>query len=216
MNIIRRTAILTFVLALCSSCAAPIRPEKLSQSDLAAAPAHGLIVGSIVHGKEKPVYTSAGLTFFQQNGEARKHVSLGMDQLAFLASYKDEFQDGEESGSLFVFQVPAGSYAFKHISVAMIGYMGAESHWRNKEPFFIPFDVASGRITYIGEIKFIPVTGKNLFGFEVPAGGYFTFSDSARRDVQKLKAAYPDLDWRNLEVKVIRQGDVDPSLVRFE
>ncbi len=113
--------------------------------------------------------------------------------------------------SLFAFSLPPGRYEFYDFRLAA----GNNVYWTAADEFSIPFTVEQGETAYLGEIRTIPLRGKNLFGITVPAGGYFEIGDLFKRDIPNLQSQFPDVNWAAPVNKVLREGDVPEGLVIF-
>lgn len=88
-------------------------------------------------------------------------------------------------GRLFEVALPAGDYEF--FEVRFWSIEGTGGSWRSDPEFSLPFTVAAGGIHYVGEFRGYPIVGKHpLFGYHVPAGGYFVILDAAARDTALL------------------------------
>jgi hypothetical protein len=55
--------------------------------------------------------------------------------------------------------------------------------WSSKTAVSLPFHIATGQATYIGNFMAVGLRGKNLLGLPVPAGAYFVVSDKGARDI---------------------------------
>ena len=94
------------------------------------------------------------------------------------------------SGLLFTPNLRPGRYAlcgFSFFEGTGAGYRT----WAPKTPVNIPFEIEAGKITYLGEFEVRRVTGENLFGLEVTAGGYFLVHNSLARDIAAARSQLP-------------------------
>jgi tetratricopeptide (TPR) repeat protein len=105
-----------------------------------------------------------------------------------------DIQDGTEIvGDVVVRSLPPGNYVLSRMTyVAATGCNGA-----NPTGYFsIPFTVKAGQVTYLGALRYEPLTWNTLFGSACSHGGYFVVSDEKARDVAIAKtklASLPDV-----------------------
>ena len=89
-------------------------------------------------------------------------------------------------------ELPAGDYIIfkEHFYYNNGNY---EATYQSDEPLAIPFTVAEGQITYLGELLAWGKLARNMFGVTVPNGGAFSWSDQQDRDLPLIRAKYPNL-----------------------
>lgn len=132
------------------------------------------------------------------------------DRLVFDGELVNDYKDNR-----FVYSLPEGNYEFYQYTVTA-AVMGGTRTWSPREDFSIPFKIERGKVAYIGNIKGVGLTGKNIFGITIPAGGYFVISDQSMADLPVLKANHPFLNGKKIVVAVPKSGNVAPELVQFK
>ncbi len=70
--------------------------------------------------------------------------------LPFLGTKRD-FDDDDATGFVDVRRLSPGEYEIFGISAAMYGLI--EWHWKSKDEFSVPFTIAPGVGTYLGDFK---------------------------------------------------------------
>ncbi len=118
------------------------------------------------------------------------------------------------SKPLKIYTLPAGQYEFFGYSM-FIGSPVGTTEFKQREEFSIPFTVKPGQVTYLGEIRLVPVLGRNIFGIAILGGGYFVLSDQRQLDMVLLRQDYPNLASSPVEFNPIRSGNAPEELVRF-
>lgn len=106
--------------------------------------------------------------------------------------YPKDFELPEGVGSVFVVPLPAGRYTFYQYEFFQ-NAGNAQQTWTAKRDFDIPFDIAPGRATYIGELRANNLFGKNLFGITMSDGAAWQGLDESERDLALLVGKYPFL-----------------------
>lgn len=147
---------------------------------------YGVIAGAFT----TPDRWRLGRTAFVRNVETRKDYRISQS----FAFHAGDFDHPDRKGVVFAFAVPPGRYEFYNYLIYSTN--GAyETRWYSKEDFSVPFDVTPGAVVYLGDIQFVPNTGKNVLGMSVADGGFFRLMDEFDHDLPQLRAKYPDIDW---------------------
>ncbi|MGE0386286.1 MAG: hypothetical protein AB7Q97_16285 [Gammaproteobacteria bacterium] len=180
-------------------------PARVKNVDaIASGSGSGLIVGSFSRAPRGPKYSYYSFYYREVGTErakgslraSRSQVGLGEEE------FKDDFREIDAEGAIFSIELAPGSYEFFQYEL-YVGNGYFSSTWRSKKDFSIRFDVTPGGIIYIGEILLEPVTGRNLFGLEVPDGGTWSLRNKAERDLPLLLDLYPSLPWK--ATSILRQ-----------
>jgi hypothetical protein len=106
---------------------------------------------------------------------------------------KPDVADGRETGIVDVRRLPPGDYEIFYFTV--LSRFGSEDetffYWDAKEDFSIPFSIAPGHATYVGEFTAVWVRGQDILRFLNSV--YFLLSDKGRRDVPIARRKEPGL-----------------------
>ena len=168
----------------------------------------GIIVASMVQDRSGwTAYSNVSFWFRDKDGNNRGRVAYSPGLPGFNVGQR-------ESDIVKVYKLPAGQYEFYDFNM-FIGSPVGTTEFKAREEYSIPFAVRPGQVTYIGEIKLIPRTGRNIFGLPIPGGGHFILSDQRSRDMALLRANYPNLAAVQVEHRPLRGGNAPPDLVRF-
>jgi len=135
-------------------------------------------------------YTAYDMAFRTKDGSARGSVWWG--QTNMFDRRKLDIDDGQEKAIVDVRRLPPGDYEIVNFDVDLVGGV-ARSTWRSKKDFSIPFTIAPGRATYVGEFLAVRINGKNFFGMTVPNGAYFVLADKAEREIALAKQKEPGI-----------------------
>lgn len=101
--------------------------------------------------------------------------------IGILSAPDYDFQ-GAEVGDVTVSHLQPGNYEiFKYEIHTWNGV--ADVMQFPRQDFSIPFTISSGKATYIGNFRGVPLVGKNIFGMQVSDSGYFVVSDKHMRDI---------------------------------
>ena len=187
----------------------PLSPEYVPGQGLE--PGSGALVGSFSRDPREYEYYSQ--TFYYEGKSNKKKYKIGsLGPIPFTAT-KDDFKPDDSRGFVFAYRLPKGTYHFTDFYLAQPTGGSSYMAWRSREPYSIPFEIAPGKVNYVGEIKVIPVMGKNIFGITIPAGGFWVVSDQRVRDIELLKKKYPDLNWESVNIIVPDREDTPAPLV---
>jgi hypothetical protein len=168
----------------------------------------GIIVASMVQDRSGwTSYSNVGFLYRDKDGNNRGRVAYSAGLPGFNVGQR-------ESDIVKVYKLPAGQYEFYDFDM-FIGSPVGTTEFSAREEYSIPFTVKPGQVTYIGEIKLIPRTGRNIFGLPIPGGGRFILSDQRSRDMALLRANYPNFAAARVEHRPLRGGNAPPELVSF-
>ena len=187
--------LLGLIVLMLEGCASQLlKPEQLGKGQLQGN--NSVLVGSFSRNPKGPPYYSQ--TFMFRNVETNKIYRIQSQQEFNLFSGKtpDEFKTENNSGSTFVFQLPAGKYVLYNFSLYRpYGYF--YFYHSSKTDFAIPFVVQPNKVNYLGELK-LESEGKKFLGMSIPAGGIWIISNQIDRDIPLIKATMPNLPLENV------------------
>ncbi len=103
------------------------------------------------------------------------------------AGWSPDFEDQNARGAVFFARLRPGDYELVDVNFYIYSQY-ITSTWTAKPKFSIPFTVRRGEAIYLGEFLAYSVFGRNMFGMQVPGGGYFVVSDRFERDSTLLKS----------------------------
>ena len=199
------------LVALVGCASGPLEPEHLPGQELE--PGSGLLVGSFARDPSEHEYYSQ--RFYYESKTTRErfeiHSQWGFD--IFGGQAKDDFKVGDSHGIVFAHELPGGAYHYTNFSIYDAGGGFYQQYWRSKEPYSIPFEIVPGKVNYAGEIRLVPRVGKNIFGITIPAGGTWEIRDRRARDIELLRARFPDLNWDSVHIVVPDRKDIPTPLV---
>jgi hypothetical protein len=119
-----------------------------------------------------------------------------------------DIEEGEKKATLFAVRLPPGRYELFDVFFAL-----GNKSFGAERPFVIPFEVAEGRATYLGEFLSFSVLGKNFIGAVVYDGAYFVVSDQLQRDQTLLIKRYPEI--RTLSVDNVSRRMLEANVPSF-
>jgi hypothetical protein len=134
-------------------------------------------------------YQSFAIYLRRMDGDDDQRVWWGADNP--FDTRKAEYTSGG-TGIVEVRKLPPGDYEIYNFLIDQLEGLTAEN-WRSREDFSLPFHITSGTTTYIGNFALAGLTGKNLFGRAVPAGGEWIVTNQSARDLAIARAKDPAL-----------------------
>ncbi len=220
--------ILLFCTCILSACVAiePILPDDISSSQLDAET--GVFIGSYANVITPP---RIGYSYFYFRNIASGEVHEVSDR------FKPTFFSESVQGSQFAFVLPVGKYEFYNyhaVLVRMDIVTGADYslHWYAEQDFSISFNVEANKISYIGELKLVPILREKVVKQTMPptkmgqpekvkdvietyvVGPTWEISNQQDRDISSLEKRYPTLNWGNINVIIPIAEDIStPNLV---
>ena len=204
-----RPVLAVVLLALGGCAAAPITVENMA--DDYAGPV-GTISGSIASvetGELRNLNSFSTLYFRAVDGEVSGRIGYAEDS-PFRDQQRRDFESEGQDGTVFLLRLPAGDYEIYSYHF-YFNNGSVEKSYRPDEDLQIPFSVTADRTTYLGEFLAWGRRGKNMFGISIPAGGAFTWSDKAIRDLPVIKSVYPDFT-----VEAVDTVDLSPYFLPAE
>ena len=110
---------------------------------------------------------------------------------------KRDYDEPNEEGFVDVRKLAPGDYEFFGISAAMHGTL--QWRWQPDDEFSIPFSIAPGVATYLGDFKGVSTSRRSAWslGAPLPTGAYFVVSNRLDRDLPIAKRKAPKLDQVN-------------------
>jgi len=125
-------------------------------------------------------------------GYACGHTLGCADMLTFAASPATDYADNIEAADVIVLPLAPGDYEFYDFEV-FYNSTYAQSTFRSRGEFSIPFTIKPGEAVYLGEFRAMDVPGQNLIGLPVPAGAKFQIFDESARDLPIARAKDPKI-----------------------
>ena len=164
------------------------RPEDTS---------NGILVGSFTRLNGKPRYNVYSF-YFEDSTGVKREITIEPERITSV-KYPDDFDNGEVSGSVFAFTLPAGTYNLNgYYNVYQVTTTTYRYFIPSKE-FNIPFTVKAGLVNYLGEIRFHPKlkdkyeTEPKFFLGNYADGGSYQIHDSFNRDIELLKIKFKNI-----------------------
>jgi hypothetical protein len=191
---------LLFIVIISGCAARPPLPEAINSNSLEAG--NSLVVGSLSRRNGMRSFSSWSIYFRDINGTTSKKIGGKADPAALFNRYDFDFSEKTYSGNLFAFLVPAGEYEIFNAEMGL-NQGTTYKHWRSERDFSIKFQAQPGEITYIGEYAVEPLSHKSFFfGLPVTSSGVWLIDDKSTRDIELLKAKYPNLDWNSFNKSI--------------
>lgn len=130
------------------------------------------------------------------------HGVIGSRGTFLFNKHPHDFRWEEGTGVVFAIALPAGKYEFYQYYLAQLrGNINAK--WEAAEDFSIPFDITSGRATYIGEVRAVNLYGRSMLGIRLAAGVRWEVHDSFAHDEPILKKKYPALEGFPVDIRLL-------------
>ena len=130
--------------------------------------------------------------------------NVGGDGSFIFKHYKEDYDLSEGEGQVFVIALPEGSYEFSRFSF-YLDEIVSQKTWYSGSDMSIPFKIEKRESTYIGEIRFNHLWGKNILGMTLPDGCYLEAIDEYSRDIKLIHEHYPftrDLPTKNINITI--------------
>jgi hypothetical protein len=186
-----RTLTVIVSLALLTGCANNhLKRDTIANAGLT--PTTGILIGSFARNPAAQAYYSQTFYFKDVKTNEVREIKSQPTFNIFSGKTPDDFNTEESNGGVFAFNLPAGQYVFFNFRLYQANGF-SQQNWRSKEDYSIPFEVRPNTANYVGEIKLNPVTGKNIFGMSIQAGGTWSISNQMTRDVSILKRTRPEV-----------------------
>lgn len=206
-----RTFIFAACLVLLSGCAnTHLKRDAISSTSLT--PTTGILIGSFARSAAARPYYSQTFYFKDTKTNEVHEIKSQPTFNLFTGKTPDDFKSKEGNGAVFVFNLPAGQYTFFNFRLYQANGV-SQQNWSSKEDYSIPFVVHPNTANYVGEIRLDPLTGKNIFGMSVHAGGTWTISNQMARDVAILKQTRPEVPLENIASVIPDRKDIFTPLV---
>jgi hypothetical protein len=147
-------------------------------------------------------YDSAGSRAVTYAIEFRKVGSSDVESIRFtprkvadlpFMGTKTDYDTAGEAGIVEIRKLPAGQYEIFQINAGL--YAGIiQWQWRSEEAVHIPFTIASGTATYLGDFQGHVISERHVLtlGAPFPSSAYFVVSNRSDRDIPiaQKKASY--------------------------
>lgn len=190
----------------CATIASPNAAANDSRAEIKST-SNGTIVGS---------FTQIGRTYVRsislRNVESGKKTTISQGTI-FNRNDFDGIIDG--IGIVYAYDLPPGQYEFFNYEIAFNDGFVSKT-WRPKRKFSIPFSVDEGVVKYLGDIRLIPLQGRNIVGLPVAAGGVFMFANESDRDIPLIRSRFRELADKQVSVAVPASGAIDDASIIFQ
>lgn len=205
-----RIFLITLVVFISGCATTSLTPEPISIAKLNDKT--GIVFGTFSRDTKTSKYYSQTFYFRNVQTGQKYRIHSQPEFNIFSGKTPDDFNTGDSHGALFAFTLPAGKYTFDNFNLyRSTGY--SYQYWSSKTPYSIPFEVVGNKIKYLGEIKLVAMTGKNLFGIRVPAGGVWVITDQQKRDFPLIKNKHPEVAIDQVIISVPDREEVATPLV---
>jgi len=213
MKIVGTVMLAGILLAVMGGCATrPTDDRKLDGYAVSGLEEGGCLVGSIgkdLEGEDSAPFGWVFLEYGPIGEKVSEHIKFGHNGI--VDTPVDTQMRGEVSAVFGVCLRP-GEYELRNISLYYNNGM-VEKWYKARESFSIPMDVSAGQVTYIGRFIAHGLTGENVFGVPISAGGYFTVEDAFEQDWSILQKRYPLLQGHPTVTVVMPTGKAANFLV---
>lgn len=199
--------VLCILLVGLAGCATKTIP---STQDLQPTESEGILMFSVSQwGYRKIVAT---VSFRDVDGGNVQFVSTpgGMGSFYSSDSDRDDFNSGGSRGQVYAINLTPGDYEVHRWSVDT-----GHAVFTPADELSLPFTIASGKSTYIGDFFFNIARGQNLFGLPLPYLDDVEHRNSWERDLAALQRKYPTVDLGDIDFSVletIRELEGDDGL----
>jgi hypothetical protein len=106
---------------------------------------------------------------------------------------KVDIKDDKQEGIVDVRRLPPGDYEIFNFQ-AHINATTLQMRWESKSDFSIPFTIAAGRATYVGEMMAVELKRERGFlGLQSHEGIHVVLTDKSARDVSIARAKEPHM-----------------------
>lgn len=139
-------------------------------------------------------YSSYSLMFRRisdKGGDANQFVYF---QDNVFAAQKRDYENTKENGVVQSFRLAPGDYEIFNFDIFLNGGT-VQKNFGSRKDFSIPFRVRRNETTYLGNYQANMVTGKNFFGFTIPAGAVFVVTDREKADLELVRKRLPDVSF---------------------
>lgn len=187
MKFIVRAFLLLFTAKLLSGCASV--PESIKATDKVD-PQKGILLASVTIDDAPGVMD--GWYFYKQKGSADEQ-RLDAVGLVWMTRPDDYPTDKSKDGRLIALPVKTGEYELSNWMLYISQLGGFAQISPKTKPTPLTFNIQPGKITYLGNLHINTVSGKNIFGVEIPVGGDPIITNNQNIDFNLLKAKYPNL-----------------------
>ena len=186
-----KTGVLVFFLFLLNACAS----TSGLNSEYTASDAGKVVIG--IGAATGTRYMSYQLYYRNKDNPESEGDFEWIQDVPF-RSQKPEYQVDKERGVVVVHSLPAGEYEIFNFAVSQTLGTGIRRH-ESERDFSIPFSIAQGKTTYIGNYQANNVRGRSFIGLPVNAGAVFVVRDTSERDIEIAaeKAALTDIDFNH-------------------
>lgn len=124
----------------------------------------------------------------------------------------NDYESGAETGVVNVRKLAPGEYEINNVDIFFNnGYV--QKNFYLPEDISIPFTVAPGEVTYLGNFQANKVTGENVLGMTLPAGAFFVVTDREEDDIRIAEQKHPDIEGKVVQNEF--SGEQYESLPNF-
>jgi len=135
-------------------------------------------------------YRSYSFYFRRRDGGGKGSIWWGQDDASDRRPL--DIDDGAEQALIDIRRLPPGDYEIYNFDI-VLNPPSMWQPWFAARDFAIPFTIAPGRATYIGELKAVALTTPGPFGNTLANGAYFVLSDKSARDLAIARRKEPGL-----------------------
>lgn len=195
--------ILFFIFTGCTTTTNTAAPKEFN-----AASSTGLAIGTITFEGDVPVNDIYRFFYEAQSGDKKfKKQNNGKIEIKGRENNQSAFNGdfNNKKSYIFVLELNPGSYAFTHYNY--LDHIGANGMVNTSKEFAIPFDVAAGQISYVGELSYVDKAAPGTPRIYV--SGYF------ERDIAEIKKKYPTLNFDNTLDKTPKAGNNGNGIIDF-
>jgi hypothetical protein len=104
-------------------------------------------------------------------------------QKSVSSAHQPDYENPAEEGVVLVETLPPAEYEIFNFEIFSDAGL-VKKHFSSRQPFSIPFRVAAGKTTYLGNYQANRIIGKNIFGAPLPNGAVFAVTSRADDDLR--------------------------------
>lgn len=104
-------------------------------------------------------------------------------QKSITSAQHPDYESPAEAGVVLVETLPAAEYEIFNFEIFSDAGL-VKNNYSSRKPFSIPFKVAAGKTTYLGNYQANRIIGKNIFGDPLPNGAVFAVTNRADDDIR--------------------------------
>lgn len=193
MKLINRIFLLIFSINFLFGCVSA--PKSIKATDRVDSQ-KGVLLASVTIDDARAVLD--GSFFYSAKNSKKNKLGKGeyliKSGMSMTRRFDDYPTDKSKNGRLIAIPMNAGDYELTNwnLFVSQAGGFGNISPQEPPTP--LPFTIEAGHVTYLGNLHITTITGKNVFGIEVPFGAYPVITNNEQIDLSLLRSKYPNLN----------------------